>query len=143
MSLEQTLIATAERECGARLAAIEQAAGLIAEAETLAATLRHHGIADAKAVGFSSAWITPPSASVRCWVNTISADAQSLLQALRDADLRIGGLTPLDITQTAIAIEGLTVKVRVTNIVGEQLLRQLITTIAPLASRLAPEAAHG
>lgn len=137
MSLEQTLIAEAERECGARLAAIEQAAGLIAEAETLAATLRHHGIADAKAIGFSNAG-TNVTAFVRCWVSIAAADAQSFAHALADADLHVamavGNAAAND--QVELRIEGLTATVLVPHPVGDHLLCDLL-------KERAPEAAHG
>ena len=135
MSLEQTLIAEAERECGARLAAIEEAAGLIAEAETLAATLRHHGIADAKAIGFSNAG-TNVTAFVRCWVSIAAADAQSFAHALADADLHVASLMLAANDQVELRIEGLTATVLVPHPVGDHLLCDLL-------KERAPEAAHG
>lgn len=72
------------------LAAIEARAGLIQEAETLAATLRSGGVASACAMGY----VTPPflsggDASVHVYVDALADPGEAIAQALRDADLRI------------------------------------------------------
>lgn len=72
------------------LAAIEARAGLIEEAETLAATLRSSGVTSAHATGF----VNPPvfsggAAHVHLTVDVLSDSGEAIAQALRDADLRI------------------------------------------------------
>lgn len=83
MSLAQKLIDDLNAECAERLAAIEAAAGRIEEAETLASTLRHHGI-DALTHGFTSHRI-----GLTVWVQAFPNSPAALRQALADADLRI------------------------------------------------------
>lgn len=86
--LARQLIAEAQADLASRLEAIEAATGLIEEAETLAATLRHHGI-EARSYGnsFAAYWQTLP----RCvaGVSIGDPDANTLRIALQAADLKI------------------------------------------------------
>lgn len=92
--LMQSLIREINDEHAARLTALEDALGCIEEAEELAATLRRHGAAGARAVGFvlgdGSHW---SPAKTRVYVNaTYPHDrltAEHLSQTLRAADLRV------------------------------------------------------
>ncbi len=88
--LARRLIADEHTRHAGALTAIEQAGGLIAEAETIAATLRSHGIKDARANGFVGAGM--PSKVYLYVMAGLDVSPEALLQALRDADLPIGWL---------------------------------------------------
>lgn len=81
--LMQRIIDEANANHAAVLESIEASGGLIEEAETLAATLRSHGIHDARATGFTTC------KKVHAYVQAIHATGLALRQALADAGLRV------------------------------------------------------
>lgn len=88
--LAQSLIQSINDEHAARLGAVEANIGRIEETEALATTLRRHGLAEAKAVGFVLGGVGRfNKAEIRTYVTTSGAAAQELTQALHTADLRI------------------------------------------------------
>ena len=90
--LARRLIDAAQADCASRLAAIEAHAALIEEAETLAATLRSHGIADATAHGLTCAGFWNRPGRLETWVTVSGCDVLALQWALRDACLRVVGV---------------------------------------------------
>lgn len=92
--LTQSLIQTLNNEHAAKLAAVEESLGYIEEAEALAATLRHHGITEAKAIGFVLGNGSPGNkAEVRVYVSASITATDALTQALAAADLRISHIS--------------------------------------------------
>jgi len=81
--LMQQMITDVHNEHATRLAHIEAAAGLIEEAETLAATLRSHGVTGARAAGYVT------TGKALAYVHAVDATGDELRQALADAGLRI------------------------------------------------------
>lgn len=144
--LARTLIADAQADCDTRLAAIEAATGLIEEAETLAATLRHHGI-DCKAYGYSSPrWFNDPEKCVT-WVKAHFADGPQILAALGAADLRIGSFTPSE-HSGIINLCGIATPLHVPKTTVDELIATLARTMFSLVGTRQPdepsttEAAH-
>lgn len=81
-ALMQSIIVQLNTEHAASLARIEASAGRFDEAETLAATLRSHGI-KAACTGFAN------PRTVNAYVQALHNDGAALRQALADADLQI------------------------------------------------------
>lgn len=88
--LTQSLIQTINTEHAAQLAAVEESLTRIEEAETLAATLRHHGVTEARAFGFAVGGDGIFSqARIHLNVSAAGCPPDILTQALRAAELRV------------------------------------------------------
>jgi hypothetical protein len=133
--LASSLIAEAEADLASRLQIIEAHVGLIEEAETLAATLRHQG-ADAYAHGYTSPAYFNRPAKCSIWVTVDVGDADALLTALGAAELRIADIQTEEY-QSKLILEGLAVPLSVPPAMGKALLQRLINTMAPIADKLA------
>jgi hypothetical protein len=123
--LARRLIAEAEADLASRLQAIEAGTGLIEEAEALAATLRHHGIAVARAGGITFAgWLNMPA---RCaaYVTIDPIHATELLGVLAAAGLRIAGITPGEIS-SSLRLDGLDVPLNVPTATAQGLIAEAL-----------------
>lgn len=134
--LARKLIADAQADLASRLQAIEANAGLIEEAETLAATLRHHGIVGARAGGVTfAAWLNRP-AKCAAFVTIDQIPATELLSVLASAELRIADITPEEISGK-LRLDGLDVPLYVPTATAQALIHELARTMAPIAEALA------
>lgn len=139
MELAQQLIATEAARHTATLTAIEQATGLIAETEAIAATLRSHGIAYASANGYI---IGNDKPTLRAYVSaSFNTNADALLQALRDADLPIGYLDIGAGVFSEIHLHGLDVPISVERSVALAIGAAHLAGAAPRRLEPTPEAA--
>jgi hypothetical protein len=133
--LARRLIAEAEADLASRLQAIEAHTALIEEAETLAATLRHHGIATRCNGSTFAGWVGQP-AKCRAWAHidgSVTPDA--LLTAFGAAELRVAAIEPGDYLGT-LRIEGIAAPVHIENATAHALLQRLMQDVGRLTEGL-------
>lgn len=134
--LANRLINEAQADLASRLQAIEAHAGLVEEAEALAATLRHHGVTSARAGGVTfAAWLNRP-AKCAAYVTIDQIPATELLSVLASAELRIADITPDEISGR-LRLDGLDVPLNVPTATAQALIQELARTMAPIAEALA------
>jgi hypothetical protein len=135
--LASALITEAHAEYTSRLQAIEAHAGLIEEAEALAATLRCHGLS-AQASGITFASLVGTPARVYAWVSARGCTLAELQIALLDADLRVGNIITDSDHTGRLCIDGLQTQIYVDPDIARDWLHGALH-----AERVTEDAAHG
>lgn len=137
--LARRLIAEALADRRSRMEAIEAYAGLIEEAETLAATLRSKGL-EVAAHGYTrAAWFRDP-ATLTAWVSAHRVEADALLIALRDAELVISDIT-VESGTAWLCLNGLDTRLQISDTARRGVLAALHDALAGIVAGLEP--AHG
>ena len=127
MSLKQKLTDDLQGEMSMRLHAIHDHAGLLEEADALAATLRSHGV-KAAAAGWTMRGISSigSPASVSAHVVVMSNSAEEIHKALQDADLQIAAITDVDgFASASVVLKNLSVSMAVAAATARQLAELL------------------